>query len=139
VPRKEIAGPRFARARGKGTGIRDMEHMPRAAARRNSEATERKFSLPLGYRVTFCWQPGEHFQLRWCPDVPLIRKARAWRKFFEAYQAARRSFLEEVAAVIGGDVSILDIRAQKRRRAETVPSRHSIEVIGHAPVESRRP
>jgi hypothetical protein len=77
-----------------------MEHMPRAAARRNSEATERKFSLPLGYRVTFCWQPGEHFQLRWCPDVPLIRKARARRKFFEAYQAARRSFLEEVAAVI---------------------------------------
>jgi hypothetical protein len=60
-------------------------------------------------------------------------------QFFEAYQAARRSFLEEVAAVIGGDVSILDIRAQKRRRAETVPSRHSIEVIGHAPVESRRP
>jgi hypothetical protein len=93
-----------------------MEHMPRAAARRNSEAIERKFSLPLGYRVTFCWQPGEHFQLRWSPDVPLIRNARARRKFFEAYQAARRSFLEEVAAVIGGDVLIFHIPFAERRR-----------------------
>jgi hypothetical protein len=96
-----------------------MEHMLRAAARRNSEAIERKFSLPLGYRVTFCWQPGEHFQLRWFPDVPLIRKARARRKFFEAYQAARR--LEEVAAVIGGDVLILNIPCAEGRRRGSCP------------------
>jgi hypothetical protein len=53
--------------------------------------------------------------------VPLIRKARARRKFFEAYQAARRSFLEEVAAVIGGDALILDIPCAEGRLRGSCP------------------
>jgi hypothetical protein len=41
------------------------------------------------------------------PNTPLIHKARTQRKFVAAY-FARRSFLEEVAAVIGGHILVLD-------------------------------
>src|SRR4051794_21177465 len=84
-----------------------MKHLQQTAARRQTSGLERKFSLPFGYEATFHWQP-EGLKTRWCPDVPSIRKTRARRKFFAAYQVARRSFLEEVAAVIGGAVLILD-------------------------------
>jgi hypothetical protein len=84
-----------------------MEYMSGAGERRNSEAIVRKFGLPLGFQATFYWLPGE-LGVRWSPDMPFIAKARARRKLFEAYQVARRSFLEEVAAVIGGDLLILD-------------------------------
>jgi hypothetical protein len=85
-----------------------MEHSQQAAACRSTQALERKFSLPFGYEATFCWRL-DGLETRWCPDVPFIRKPRARRKFFAAYKVARRSFLEEVAAVVGGAVLILDI------------------------------
>jgi hypothetical protein len=124
VPGKEIAGPRCNANPAKERTMKNISH---AAVRRNSEAIERKFSLPFGFQATFYWGPGELFGVRWSPDAPLIHKARACRKFFEAYQVARRSFLEEVAAVIGGDVSILDISGlQNAVSAEVVrrPIRH---------------
>ncbi len=45
----------------------------------------------------------------WSPDVPRIRSPRAWRKFREAYNEARRSFLRDVATVIGGSALVMDI------------------------------
>lgn len=104
-----------------------MEYKPRPAARRNREAIERKFSLPFGYQAKFCWCSGELCGVRWFPNTPLIHKARAQRKFFAAYQVARRSFLEEVAAVIGGHILILDKSGlQNVVGAEVVrrPTRH---------------
>jgi hypothetical protein len=102
-----------------------MEHVPRAAACRYSEAIERKFSLPFGYQATFHWHPAG-LETRWSPDVPLIRRARERRKFFTAYQAARHSFLKEVAAVVGGGVLILDTSGLNLVGAEFVrrPTRH---------------
>jgi hypothetical protein len=122
-PAKKLPGP-LQREPGKGN--KDMENISDVAARRNSETIERKFSLPFGYQATFHWCPSG-LETRWSPDVPLIHKAHARRKFFAAYQVARRSFLEEVAAVIGGDVLILDISGlQNAVSAEVVrrPIRH---------------
>jgi hypothetical protein len=85
-----------------------MKHLQQAVARHKASVLERKFSLPFGYQATFHWHP-DGLETHWCPDVPLLRRARARRKFLAAYQVARLSFLEEVAAVIGGDVLILDI------------------------------
>jgi hypothetical protein len=69
---------------------------------------QRSFDLPFGYQATFQWKPESGFKVRWEPDRPLIRQTRAQRKFFEAYQAARRSFLEDIAAIVGGKVLIVD-------------------------------
>jgi hypothetical protein len=96
-----------------------MKNTSQAAQSRNSEAIERKFSLPFGYQATFHWHAGE-LETRWYPEVPLIPRTRARRKFFAAYQVARRSFLEEVAAVIGGDVLILDTSGLNVVGAEVV-------------------
>jgi hypothetical protein len=85
-----------------------MKLLQHAVAYRTTPALERNFSLPFGHDATFHWQP-DGLKTHWCPDVPSIRKPRARRKFFTAYQVARRSFLEEVAAVIGGRILILDI------------------------------
>lgn len=87
----------------------------------------RTFQLPFGYCATFRWRPGELLEVRWTPDRPLIRKERSQRKFFAAYQAARRSFLEEVAAVVGGNVLIIDCGGlQNVAGAEMIsaPTRH---------------
>ena len=69
---------------------------------------QRSFDLPFGYSATFQWKPESGVKVRWEPERPLIRQTRAQRKFFEAYQAARRSFFEDVAAVVGGKVLIVD-------------------------------
>ena len=86
----------------------------------------RTFHLPFGYRATFCWRLGELLEVRWTPDRPLIRKERSQRKFFAAYQAARRSFLEEVAAVVGGNVLVIDVRGLHLAGAQVIsaPTRH---------------
>ena len=66
-------------------------------------------SLPHGYRAQFVWSAEGRFRLEWDPAAPNIRSGRHRRKFFEAYSAARRDFLESVAAVIGGNVAIVDV------------------------------
>ena len=88
-------------------------------------AVERKFSLPFGYEATFRWHRSGLTTL-WSPSVPFVRKTRARRKFFAAYQVVRRSFLEEVAAVVGGNVLILDTTDLNVVSAEIVrrPTRH---------------
>jgi hypothetical protein len=45
----------------------------------------------------------------WEPNPPDIRSNRAWRKFRDAYNAARRSFMTDIATVVGGSALILDI------------------------------
>jgi hypothetical protein len=88
-----------------------MGHIPNWTTRLNPKITDKAishrhtFKLPFGYTATFSFPSGEIY----CdPDFPRIRKPRAWRKFFDAYKAARRSFFEEVAAVMGGRVMIVD-------------------------------
>jgi hypothetical protein len=88
---------------------------------------ERAFDLPFGYRATFIWRrPDEPFEVRWSPYQPRIRKPRPQRKFLAAYQAARRVFFEEVGAVVGGTVLILDTDLKKQRGHEVIvpPTQH---------------
>jgi hypothetical protein len=84
-----------------------------ASAGRNS-LIERGFDLPFGYRATFILRrPYGPLEVSWSPDQPRIRKPRPQRKFRAAYQAARREFFEEVAAVVGGRILILDTDLKK--------------------------
>jgi hypothetical protein len=69
---------------------------------------KRTYALPLGYAATFRWRSGHDFGVEWAPELPAIRKPGAWGKFCAAYQQARRTFLEEVAMVIGGNVAVAD-------------------------------
>jgi hypothetical protein len=46
--------------------------------------------LPHGYRATFAWSKAGGLKVEWAPDTPRIHSRRQWRKFFAAYQAARR-------------------------------------------------
>jgi hypothetical protein len=84
-----------------------MDTLSASSADGNRELT-RTFQLPFGYRATFCCRHGGLIEVCWSPEQPFIRKARSQRKFFAAYQAARRSFLEEVAALVRGTVLIID-------------------------------
>ena len=80
-----------------------------APAADGNSLIERSFDLPFGYRATFIWRsPDEPTEVRWSPDQPRIRKPRPQRKFLSAYQAARREFFEDVAAVLGGIIPIVD-------------------------------
>jgi hypothetical protein len=47
-------------------------------------------------------------RVEWAPDVPSIRQRRAQSKFFAAYRAARHEFYEEVAALTGLRMLIVD-------------------------------
>jgi hypothetical protein len=64
--------------------------------------------LPLGYVTEFRWTGGG-MKVEWLPNVPVIRSPRHRRKFFEAYEAARRDFLTDVATTLGGNVGVVDI------------------------------
>jgi hypothetical protein len=104
----------------------DTVSTPSADGNRERAIT-RTFHLPFGYRATFCWRPGELLEVRWTPDRPLIRKERSQRKFLAAYQIARRSFFEEVAAALGGNVLIIDgVGPQNVAGTEMIsaPTRH---------------
>jgi hypothetical protein len=67
----------------------------------------RTYSLPFGFQATFHWRDA-HLQIDWHPRFPRIKKQRAWRKFVAAYQEARRDFYTDIAAVIGGNILIVD-------------------------------
>ena len=70
---------------------------------------ERAFDLPFGYRAAFIWsRPDGPIEVHWSPHLPSIRKPRPQRKFLAVYQAFRREFFEEVAAVLGESLLILD-------------------------------
>jgi hypothetical protein len=89
-------------------GSKAMNDIASAADGRYS-LIERGFDLPFGYRATLIWRrPYGPLEVCWSPDHPCIRKPRQQRKFLAAYQVARREFFEEVAAVVGGRVLILD-------------------------------
>jgi len=112
--------------RGPGKKVLTMENIQRGQQDRNSEAIERKFSLPFGHCAIFRWHPSELLAVFWAPDPPHIRRARAQRKFFAAYQAARSEFLEEVAAVVGGNILVVDTNLKEIVGTEIIrkPTRH---------------
>jgi hypothetical protein len=84
----------------------------------------RTYPLPHGYTVEFSHSPGRIFEARWSPDVPRIRKARHLRKFLEAYRAVRREFLQEMAALIGGNVAVFDTDEQLTCETILAPTKH---------------
>jgi hypothetical protein len=63
--------------------------------------------LPCGYTATFRWDNG--MKVQWEPDIPRINSQRHLRKFFEAYTKARREFMTDVAATLGGGVLVVDM------------------------------
>jgi hypothetical protein len=88
---------------------------------------ERTYRLPFGYEATFSWQQPDGLNVSWTPGPPAIRKLRPQRKFFEAYKAARRQFFEEVAAIVGGNILIIDSPDLQRVVGSEVidaPTRH---------------
>jgi hypothetical protein len=68
---------------------------------------ERTMTLPFGYRVTFHWN-GTALSAAWTPDLPVIRRERAHRKFVAAYVAARNEFIADIATMVGGAVLVMD-------------------------------
>ncbi len=75
-----------------------------------ADAIKRTTALPLGYSATFVWDGT--LSIEWSPDVPRIRSPRHWRKFFAAYQAARRDFFKDVATTLGGAVGVADLTGE---------------------------
>lgn len=71
----------------------------------------RRYSLPFGFTAMFSWRDA-HLQIDWTPHFPRIIKRRAWKKFVAQYQAARRDFYTDVAAVIDGNILIVDTDLQ---------------------------
>jgi len=90
----------------------------------STKTLERSYALPHGYSVTFCCAPGHPFEAKWLPAVPTIRKARQQRKFFDAYRAVRRQFLQEVAATIGGSVLVVDTDEHMTNETILAPTTH---------------
>jgi hypothetical protein len=69
--------------------------------------------LPHGYTATFRWHDRQTpTAVEWTPGVPRILSNRARRKFWQAYAAARRAFMTDVAAVLGGVVVIADVTGE---------------------------
>jgi hypothetical protein len=84
---------------------------------------KRSFDLPFGYRAEFEWRDG-CVEVGWTPDLPHIKREKAQRKFQEAYEAARRSFFTEVAAVMGGPVLVADIGNAEGAEVIRPPAKH---------------
>jgi hypothetical protein len=68
----------------------------------------RVFRLPHGFMVRFSYSEAAGLAADWHPYLPTIWSPRARRKFLAAYDAARNSFLEEIAQLIGGTVLVTD-------------------------------
>ncbi|RVD69859.1 MAG: hypothetical protein E5V62_03220 [Mesorhizobium sp.] len=67
----------------------------------------RAFSLPYGATVTFNWG-AEGFDRVVDPKPPPDLSPRQRQQFLDAYLAARRDFLNDLSAMLGGPVVILD-------------------------------
>jgi hypothetical protein len=67
-------------------------------------------NLPDGYVATFVFDDG-CLTVEWSPGVPMIRNHRKLRRLVAAYTAARDSFMQDVATMIGGNVLVLDAPA----------------------------
>jgi hypothetical protein len=107
-------------------GAKAMKDTASAVDGRNT-VIERSFDLPFGYRATFIWRrPDEPFEVRWSPNRPRIGKSRPQRKFLAAYQAARRKFFDDVAAVGGGMILIVDtdLKTVCEREVIVPPTQH---------------
>jgi hypothetical protein len=75
-----------------------------------SSEIRRVVELPCGYTATFQWPcDGGAWLVTWEPEPPIVRRLRTMRKFMDAYRAARRDFLTEVAAVTGQSMAIVDL------------------------------
>jgi hypothetical protein len=75
-----------------------------------TDTIARTIRLPYAYKAEFAWlAESKQLRVRWLPDVSRINSARHRRKFFEAYAAARREFMRDVATAVGGNVAILDV------------------------------
>lgn len=85
-----------------------MNHIDAAALASNPLV--REYKLTLGYSVEFSF--GSGLEARWSPDVPRINNARPRAKLRRSYEDARRSFLQELAASIGGNVAVIDTDGQ---------------------------
>lgn len=85
----------------------------------------RRFALPHGYEAEFRWRDG-HLEIEWSPAFPIIHKHRAWRKFVVAYQDVRREFYRDVAAIIGGNILIVDtdLKTIDGMEVISVPQKH---------------
>jgi hypothetical protein len=68
----------------------------------------RTFQLPHGFMVRFSYNEAVGLAADWHPYLPTIWSPRARRKFLAAYDAARNSFLQEIAQLVGGDVLVAD-------------------------------
>ena len=101
-----------------------MDNIQRRSPERNS--ITRTYASLFGYAATFSWQP-DGLNVSLTSDPPVIRKPRPQRKFFEAYKTARRQFFEEVAAIVGGNILIIDSPDLQRVVGSEVidaPTRH---------------
>jgi hypothetical protein len=78
----------------------------------STDAITHTARLPHGFHVTFSWSTDNRLQVEWDPHTPRIRSSRHRRKFREAYEAARREFIKDVATVIGGNVGVVDLDGQ---------------------------
>jgi hypothetical protein len=67
--------------------------------------------LPFGFRATFVWSAERRLRVEWHPASPSIRSARHRKRFFAAYVTERRTFMETVAATLGGAVGVIDLPA----------------------------
>lgn len=78
-----------------------------------SDEHARTLALPMGIKVTFVFlRSANTIRVEWDPYIPEIRSPRHRRKFFEAYQAARRSFAEDIATIIGSSVGVADLNGE---------------------------
>jgi hypothetical protein len=89
-----------------------------------SNAHTRSYALPFGFSAEFSYTPGGPLVVAWSPDIPRIRKTRPFKKFFAEYTAARNDFLREIAALVDGNVMVVDAGAQLTHEEILAPSRH---------------
>jgi hypothetical protein len=66
---------------------------------------EQTVRLPHGYTVTLKWSARAGLAFKWVPEYPTFGKESASRRFWNKYYAARDSFMQEVANVLGKTIT----------------------------------